>query len=390
MQVKQRRIFSNEFKRNAVQTSLESPDTVNSIAKSLGIHPAVLSKWRCELTSAKQTSNPIKNEGPESSFAELEREVARLKKQLERAEMENDMLKKGEGLLRQSKRIKFEFIAKHHSAKRPIKWLCHLFEVSRSGYYKWLNSEPSERSVENRSLSDFLKATSDEQHCIPGYRKLWKLAIENSFVCSKAKVQRLLQAMGYRSRACKRSFGRAASKSNAISAFNLLNREFNVADPNRVWVSDITQVRCLDGWQYLCVVLDLYSRKVVGWGTSKINNADLVIKTLNRAWKIRKPDGNKLLFHSDQGTQYTAENTLLWHHKRNITVSMSRKGNCWDNACAESFFAQYKKEWMSNLGEISRQQMTTQSRLYIVNYYNSVRKHGTLDGVSPNVFELIN
>ncbi|GEM80221.1 transposase [Vibrio superstes NBRC 103154] len=94
MQLKQRRTFSNEFKRNAVQTSLESPDTVNSIAKSLGIHPAVLSKWRCELTSAKQTSNPIKNEGPESSLAELEREMARLKKQLERAEMENDMLKK--------------------------------------------------------------------------------------------------------------------------------------------------------------------------------------------------------------------------------------------------------------------------------------------------------
>ncbi len=261
--------------------------------------------------------------------------------------------------------------------------------MSRAGYYKWLNSEPSERSVKNRSLSEFLKVTSDKQHCIPGYRKLWKLAVENSFVCSKAKVQRLLQAMGYRSTACKRSFGRAANRSSKITALNILNRKFKVAEPNRVWTSDITQVRCRDGWQYLCVVLDLYSRKVVGWGTSKINNADLVIKTLNRAWEARKPNGEKLLFHSDQGTQYTAECTLLWHYRRNITVSMSRKGNCWDNACTESFFAQYKKEWMSNLGEISRQQMITQSRLYIVNYYNSVRKHGTLDGVSPNDFELV-
>ncbi|MEZ9922360.1 hypothetical protein AB4342_19810, partial [Vibrio breoganii] len=109
---------------------------------------------------------------------------------------------------------------KHHSAKRPIKWLCELFEVSRAGYYKWLNSEPSERSVKNRSLSEFLKVTSDKQHCIPGYRKLWKLAVENSFVCSKAKVQRLLQAMGYRSKACKRCFGRAANKSSKVTSLN--------------------------------------------------------------------------------------------------------------------------------------------------------------------------
>ncbi|WP_038896793.1 DDE-type integrase/transposase/recombinase, partial [Vibrio owensii] len=136
--------------------------------------------------------------------------------------------------------------------------------------------------------------------------------------------------------------------------------------------------------------LDLYSRKVVGWSTSRINNAYLVLKALSKAWKSRLPDGRELMFHSDQGVQYRAIETLRWLRKKAITVSMSRKGNCWDNACSESFFAQYKKEWISNLGEVSRQEMTMQSRLYIDTYYNPVRRHGTLGGVSPIDFELMN
>ncbi|WP_045401628.1 MULTISPECIES: integrase core domain-containing protein, partial [Vibrio] len=124
--------------------------------------------------------------------------------------------------------------------------------------------------------------------------------------------------------------------------------------------------------------------------TSRINNAYLVLKALSKAWKSRLPDGRELMFHSDQGVQYRAIETLRWLRKKAITVSMSRKGNCWDNACSESFFAQYKKEWISNLGEVSRQEMTMQSRLYIDTYYNPVRRHGTLGGVSPIDFELMN
>jgi len=115
-----------------------------------------------------------------------------------------------------------------------------------------------------------------------------------------------------------------------------------------------------------------------------------VIRSLNKAWARRQPLGDGLLFHSDQGIQYRALETIRWHRKRKITISMSRKGNCWDNACSESFFAQYKKEWMSNLSEFSREEMTMQSRIYIDKYYNPVRRHGTLDGVSPMDFERVN
>jgi putative transposase len=149
--------------------------------------------------------------------------------------------------------------------------------------------------------------------------------------------------MGYRSVAGKHRMNKAAKESTFMPTTHILQRQFNVKEANKVWASDITQVRCNEGWQYLCVILDLYSRKVVGWATSRINNASLVIKTLKKAWQARKPDGDNLLFHSDQGCQYRAKDTIRWLNKRGVTIRMSRKGNCWDNACSESFFAQYKK-----------------------------------------------
>ena len=262
--------------------------------------------------------------------------------------------------------------------------------VSKAGYYKWLKQSLSQRASENDSLLEFLKKVSSDEHCIPGYRKLWKAAIDNGYECSKGRVQRLLQSMGYRSAAGKRRYTGSGNKQGHITAENLLGREFSVDEPNTVWVSDITQVRCREGWQYLCVILDLYSRKVVGWATSRVNSADLVIRALKKTWDARKPDGSRLLFHSDQGSQYRAKETISWLNNRQVTISMSRKGNCWDNACSESFFAQYKKEWMNNLNELSRSEMTVQSRFYIENYYNSVRMHGTLGNVSPMQYELMN
>jgi len=268
--------------------------------------------------------------------------------------------------------------------------LCHWLDVSSAGYYKWLKRQPTARDLENETLLGFLKKESDIQHCIPGYRKLWEAAVANGFVCNIKRVQRLLQSFGYRSKASKKRHGRVSKQETLLPAFNLLNRQFTAEKPNQVWVSDITQVRCKEGWQYLCAILDLYSRKVVGWSTSRINNAELVLKTLKKAWNSRNPVGHELMFHSDQGVQYRALETMRWHHKKKVTVSMSRKGNCWDNACSESFFAQYKKEWISNLPELTRDEMTMQSRIYIDRYYNATRRHGTLGGVSPNNFEQMN
>lgn len=264
--------------------------------------------------------------------------------------------------------------------------MCGVLDVSRSGFYKWRARSASKRSVANDSLLDYLLKTALQEHGVPGYRKLWKAATDAGFICSKNRVQRLLQGIGYRSRVALKP-GYRKPVVGMLVAPNLLNREFSIKDKNRVWVSDITQLRCKEGWLYVATVLDLFSRAIVGWATSCINNAELVHAAIKSAWSKRQPDGAKLMFHSDQGVQYRSEQVLSWLTKKKVTISMSRRGNCWDNACAESFFALMKKEWFNPLGKLTRDEACVEVQYYIDEYYNRVRRHGTLQGVSPMNYE---
>ncbi len=264
--------------------------------------------------------------------------------------------------------------------------MCEVLGVSRAGYYKWQNRQPTTAVKANITLLDFLLATAKKEHGIPGYRKLWKAAVEQGFFCSRARVQRLLQSVSYRSRVAMKP-GYIKPKPSMPTRPNLLNRVFLVEEPNTAWVSDITQIRCDEGWLYIAVILDLYSRKVIGWASGPVNNAELVKLALTKAWKARQPKGGDLLFHSDQGCQYRSELVVRWLARRKVTISMSRRGNCWDNACMESFFAQMKKEWFKPHGLQNRAETKIQTQLYIETYYNTVRRHGTLDGVSPITYE---
>src|SRR5690606_30510398 len=138
---------------------------------------------------------------------------------------------------------------------------------------------------------------------------------------------------------------------------NLLNREFSAQQKNQRWVSDITQIQCVEGWLYVAVVLDLYSRKVVGWASSHISNAELVSKALRQAWQERQAQGSDLLFHSDKGSEYRSEVVLSWLNRRGVPFSMSRRGNSWDNTCMESFFERLKNESTSHKAQITRTAM---------------------------------
>ena len=159
-----------------------------------------------------------------------------------------------------------------------------------------------------------------------------------------------------------------------------------MADPDRVWVSDITQIRCFDGWLYVAVVLYLFNRKIIGLAMGAENRAQLVSNALNQAWRARMPDGNQLMFHSDQGAQYRSEEVMLWLTRRNVTISMSRRGNCWDNACSESFFSLLKKEWVHRLGLVSRAKMIAEVQYYSTQFYNTIRTHGALGLKTPASF----
>lgn len=264
--------------------------------------------------------------------------------------------------------------------------MCEVLEVSRAGYYRWCDRQLSRQQQANDDLLAFLLRQAQVQDGIPGYRKLWVEAVAEGYHCSKNRVQRLLQDAGYRSCTSRRPGYRKPAPGLPVLP-NLLNRQFAVAKANRVWVSDITQIRCQEGWLYLAVVMDLHSRRIVGWATGAQNTSGLVVEALKLAWKKRRPLGGDLLFHSDQGCQYRSEAVMSWLTRRGVTISMSRRGNCWDNACAESFFALLKKEWTNRLGLLSRKEMQAEIHYYIEEYYNVIRRHGSLGDLSPQAFE---
>lgn len=264
--------------------------------------------------------------------------------------------------------------------------MCEVLDVSRAGFYRWLNRPKAPRQCENERLLAFLLNCASELYSVPGYRVLHDEAVVAGFACSRNRVQRLLQSVGYRSCAAPKP-GYRKPKPGMPVLPNLLNREFAVAEPNRVWVSDITQVRCHEGWLYLAVVLDLHARNVIGWAAGPVNDAQLVLQALKQAWQRRSPDGQQLLFHSDQGAQYRSEEVMGWLTRRGVTLSMSRRANCWDNACAESFFSLLKKEWLSRLSSVSREEMQGEIAYYVDHFYPLLRRHGSNGGVAPAIFE---
>tara|TARA_R110001606_G_scaffold397272_3_gene573238 strand:+ start:6603 stop:7478 length:876 start_codon:yes stop_codon:yes gene_type:complete len=280
--------------------------------------------------------------------------------------------------------MRFAFIDGHRQFW-PITVLCEVLDVSRAGYYRWHHApcRPSARRQRWQTLQAFLLDQAEQQDGIPGYRKLWRDAQDAGFACGKNQVQRLLQASGYRSHVATKPGHRRPSSGLPVLP-NLLNRRFKVAQPNRVWVSDITQLHCEEGWLYVAVILDLCTRQVVGRALGPVNDSGLVLRALKQAWARRRPKGKHLLFHSDQGVQYRSEAVMSWLNDRGVTISMSRPGNCWDNACAESFFALLKKEWTRRLGRIGRDEMASQIQYYTDHFYPKVRRHMTLGGLTPN------
>jgi len=282
--------------------------------------------------------------------------------------------------------VKFAFIDAHRGGVWPVRVMCEVLDVSSSGFYRWLASPPSPRQRDNEALLAFLLRRAEQLHGIPGYRVLWREAEEAGYACSQNRVQRLLQSVGYRSCVAPRPGYRKPTPALPVPP-NLLNRAFAVAEPDRVWASDITQMRGREGWLYLAVVLDLHSRNVIGWAIGMVNDAQLVLRALKQAWQRRSPDGERLLFHSDQGVQYCSEAVMGWLTRRGVTLSMSRRANCWDNACAESFFSLLKKEWLNPLGMVEREDMQGEIEYYIDHFYPLCRRHGSLGGVTPATFE---
>lgn len=281
--------------------------------------------------------------------------------------------------------MRFEFIETHRSSY-PIQLMCRVLQVSRSGYYAWRERKPSQRQMANEKLVAEIKRIHEKSRGTYGCLRIYYALLRLGQRYNRKRIARLMHQHGIRAQR-KRSYKRTTqSNHNLAVAQNQLNRNFQADYPNQVWLSDITYVATAEGWLYLAVVLDLYTRRVVGWSMKPTLHRQLVIDALPMAWPQQRPKTG-LLHHSDRGCQYASHEyqALLTRHQ--IEVSMSRRGNCYDNAPAESFFASLKSEGIRGVVYPSRHQARVALFDYIELFYNRERLHSSLGYFTPLEFE---
>lgn len=259
-------------------------------------------------------------------------------------------------------------------------------EVSRSGYYTWFRRPPSRRRLDTQRLDMEIKAVYQAHKGRAGSPKIAFELQERGVKVSRHRVARRMRHLGLRSRTKRRFRVTTNSRHQYPVAANLLQRDFTAQRPNKAWVSDITYIWTREGWLYLTVFIDLFSRVVVGWSTSASLGHEMVVKALKRAIWRRRPSAG-LIIHSDRGVQYACSGfrEIVQHHS--FLQSMSRKGDCWDNAVAESFFKTIKTELVYQTSFLTRDQAKKEIFEYIESYYNSLRRHSTLAYKTPVEYE---
>ena len=293
------------------------------------------------------------------------------------------------GVFREGVEVKYAWI-KEHKDSFPVKAMCKAMSVSKSGYYASLRGEPSQRSQRKKKLRhDIAKVYTESKQIYGSYKIAEELQNDSQLESAcRNTVAREMQEMGIKSRVSKRFTPTTTiTDPSKQPAANLLDQIFEVDAPNKKWVTDITYLPTAAGFVYLAVVLDLFSRKVVGWALSDSLATPLVSKALRCAIENRRPSTEDLLVHSDRGCQYTSDAYQSQLRAMNITCSMSRTGCCYDNAVMERFFWSLKHEWTKFESFADRQEARLSVFQYIETFYNKKRIHQTLGYQSPDKFE---
>ena len=266
--------------------------------------------------------------------------------------------------------------------------MCRVLSVSRSGYYRWRRRPVSRRAIENRRLDTHIKAIYKKHKGRYGSPKITDELNDMGFKVGKNRVARRMKEAGLRSIVRRKYRPTTDSKHSHPVAENLLQRDFTASGPNKVWVSDITYIATERGWAYLTVFVDLFSRMVVGWALSSSLSCEMVLTALHRGIRNRRP-GAGLIIHSDRGVQYACKDFRKVLDKHHFVPSMSRKGDCWDNAVAESFFGILKTELIHHERFKGPQDTLEALFEYIEVYYNRKRKHSTLGYKTPAQYEQV-
>lgn len=273
-----------------------------------------------------------------------------------------------------------------HDRRYPIRLMCRALAVSPAGYYAWRVRPESLRSAANRALLTDIRVIHRESRQTYGSPSIWYALVRRGQRVGEHRVARLMRRAGLRAKTVKKWRATTQSNHGLPVAENTLNRQFTVEHPNRVWAGDLTYVWTAEGWLYLAVILDLYSRRVIGWAMGSRLTVELAERALTMALTNRTLTAG-LLHHSDRGSQYAATRYQRLLNKYGITTSMSRTGNCWDNACVESFFGTLKRELVYHRHYATRKDATQDIFEYIEVFYNRTRRHSTLGYNSPAEYE---
>ena len=282
--------------------------------------------------------------------------------------------------------MKYGFVAKHRGAW-PVSMLCEALGVSRGGFYGWLTRPPSQRSLDDERLGLQVRQSFLGSDRTYGARRVWRDVLELGNSCGLHRIERLMRLQAFRARPRRRGLpADRGERSTAAIAQNVLDRQFEASAPNQKWVADFTYLWTAEGWLYVAVVLDLYSRRIVGWSMSQAMTSQLVTDALMMAlWRRGRPES--LMHHSDQGSQYTSESFQRLLREMGITCSMSRSGNVWDNSAMESFFSSLKTERTARKVYRTRDEARADVFDSIEVFYNPTRRHSTLGYLSPVQYE---
>ncbi|UNP27596.1 IS3 family transposase [Lysobacter gummosus] len=368
--------YTDEFKIEAVRQIVEYGRPVAEVAERLGVSVHSLYGWRRQQGKSDVVRRVEKDQNAD---------VRRLKAELRRVTEERDIPKKSRRVLCQGVKVKYAFM-KQHADEFGLAAMCRVLGINRSGYYAWLHAPASARARDDQRLLGLIKHSWLESGSIYGHRKITTDLRELGETCSKHRVARLMKQEGLRAMVGYGRRPRPLSGPIGAVANNVLAREFTAQEPNRAWVTDITYIRTHEGFLYLAVVLDLFSRRIVGWATRPTQHSDLVLQALLAAVWRRKPAPG-LLLHSDQGSQFTSEDWQSFLKAHGIVCSMSRRGNCHDNAAMESFFQLLKRERVKQRIYHTHDKARGDVFDYIELFYNPKRRHSSNNGLSPIEFE---
>jgi transposase InsO family protein len=272
-------------------------------------------------------------------------------------------------------------------AQYPVTLLCELLEVSRSGYYAWIDRPTPRKTIADARLVLEIKAALVRGRGAYGSPRIHLELRAHGIRVSKKRIERLMRANGLVARQKRRFVHTTDSHHEYPIAPNVLDRNFDVQAANQAWVGDVTYIPTREGWLYLAVLLDLFSRRVVGWATSATNDRDLALKALDQAVRTRRPK-HGIVHHTDRGSPYASDDYRSALGAGGLVASMSRTGDCYDNAVAESFFATLKAEHVDHEDFATRAIGTASIGDYIERFYNTARRHSHLGYVSPIEFEL--